>query len=787
MAASILNQKDPVSSTTLQSGDLAMFQRLGIAPELLVRARVERVTDREARDVYGIVGTGDMSGIVFPYFDPWDGHRVTARIRRDNPEIEAGKSKRKYIAPFGNRRHLYFPPTAKELLSDLSIPIVLVEAEKSSLALTAFSGRQGRELLAVAMGGCWGWRGRIGRAGNSSGQRVDELGALPELGICCNGRKVYVLLDCNVASNTRVEQARRALVDHLINQGADVSVADLPAVEGVNGPDDYISIAGDEGMHRVLELARPAQEVAIAEVKAAIAEILAAKPNVAADQMRRALDAVADVSDALQRTMLENQIAAAVRGVISKQVVVNEVSARRLQYEAERESANARDREIELRSMPVNGVELINQLEAFFAERAHLPGGAALLLAYFTLNTWTFQVFDTVPYLLLESAVPGCGKSTVIRLLATLSCRSRKASSLSEAVMFRLIDAEAPSLFVDEAEVIEGRSERAEALRAVAHEGYKRGGQVPRCTGDSHEVQWFDVYCPKVFAAIGGLTGALLDRCLVLHMEKAPKDRIRKSTRFRALIRDSQHLSRQLESYAIQAKDALLRLYEAEPDCGYWPSITDREAELWGPLLIHARLAGSTTEADLLEVVKRFSEVKAEIKSAELKIALTIELLNAISAHPGDTFAPGDLLIPLCQMEEWGRLLAQAKGRDEHAHRVAQASKIGYFLRAFRLLRNKGSSGNMEYERQAAISCLSAHVPSNPPNPPELPSPQSAMVGDASKNPPEDSEPTEALTIRSAETTKARAETSGVGIVGAGMSINEPLRHASGERLEGEL
>lgn len=75
--------------------------------------------------------------------------------------------------------------------------------------------------------------------------------------------------------------------------------------------------------------------------------------------------------------------------------------------------------------------------------------------------------------------------------------------------MFRLIDAESPTLLIDEAETIDGRSERAEVLRAIAHEGYKQGGQVPRCEGEDHEVRWFDVYCPKTFAAIGGLTGAL--------------------------------------------------------------------------------------------------------------------------------------------------------------------------------------------------------------------------------------------------------------------------------------
>lgn len=33
----------------------------------------------------------------------------------------------------------------------------------------------------------------------------------------------------------------------------------------------------------------------------------------------------------------------------------------------------------------------------------------------------------------------------------------------------------------------------------------------------------FQVYGPKVFSAIHGLKGALLDRCIIIHMERLPE------------------------------------------------------------------------------------------------------------------------------------------------------------------------------------------------------------------------------------------------------------------------
>ncbi len=123
---------------------------------------------QEPKSIYEMASR-DMSGIVFPYFDPVTSQRVTARLRRDNPEIEDGKAKNKYISAYADRRHLYFVPGSGDLLRDTAVPIVLVEAEKSALALTAWAERAGRKQLAVGLGGCWGFKGRIGKAPTPNG------------------------------------------------------------------------------------------------------------------------------------------------------------------------------------------------------------------------------------------------------------------------------------------------------------------------------------------------------------------------------------------------------------------------------------------------------------------------------------------------------------------------------------------------------------------------------------------------------------------------------------------
>jgi hypothetical protein len=229
-------------NSNLTADDLTAFERLGISEELLASAQVRRVTDHEARRDYGIKfsATCPLDGILLPYIDPRTGRRVTARLRRDHPETDSsGKPQSKYISAYGDRRHLYFPPDSTELLSEPSVPAVIVEAEKSALALSALAKRHGRRLLVIACGGCWGWRGRVGIEEGPNGEREEERGPLPDLDlIILEARQVIILFDANATTNPEVQRARSALAKELARRGATVCIANLPMIDGGNGPDD---------------------------------------------------------------------------------------------------------------------------------------------------------------------------------------------------------------------------------------------------------------------------------------------------------------------------------------------------------------------------------------------------------------------------------------------------------------------------------------------------------------------------------------------------------------------
>ena len=133
--------------TTLTDADLRSFSLFGIGPAILDENSVRRVTDSEARGLgFGGDHAGDMAGIFYPYHDPANGQRNTGRLRRDHPDIDGnGKQERKYLCPYGDKRHLYFPRGVADLLGDVTADVVLVESEKSALAMTAVGRRDGRK------------------------------------------------------------------------------------------------------------------------------------------------------------------------------------------------------------------------------------------------------------------------------------------------------------------------------------------------------------------------------------------------------------------------------------------------------------------------------------------------------------------------------------------------------------------------------------------------------------------------------------------------------------------
>jgi hypothetical protein len=207
----------------------AWANKFRIPTDMLNEAEVAHVTNDEARKDYGLRAPAgsDLTGLMFPYLND-KGEISYCRVRRDNYDEDEGEKKYHGNSSEDSERILYrLRGAAKQLEKGNTIP-VLVESEKAVLALTAWAQRMGREdLVFFGMGGAYGWKSK-------------EHGVLPDLALF-NGRKVIILLDANVNTNRSVRAARLELTAELHSREGTAFHANLPQMEGVNGPDDVLA------------------------------------------------------------------------------------------------------------------------------------------------------------------------------------------------------------------------------------------------------------------------------------------------------------------------------------------------------------------------------------------------------------------------------------------------------------------------------------------------------------------------------------------------------------------
>ena len=129
--------------------------------------------------------------------------------------MENGHPKNKYMASI-DPPHLYFVPGTEMFLDDITAMVVIVESEKAAMAVASAAQRAGRKVLPIGTGGCWGWRGRIGKTTDERGARVDETGVLPDFELVTwTEREVVILFDGNATTNPSIKAARWALAKEL--------------------------------------------------------------------------------------------------------------------------------------------------------------------------------------------------------------------------------------------------------------------------------------------------------------------------------------------------------------------------------------------------------------------------------------------------------------------------------------------------------------------------------------------------------------------------------------------
>ena len=237
--------------------------------------------------------------------------------------------------------------------------------------------------------------------------------------------------------------------------------------------------------------------------------------------------------------------------------------------------------------------EMLQAVRAFLSRHIVFTSEAqAIAVSLWVAHTWVIEAFSYTPYLHIWSPVKRCGKSRVFDCLGLLCANHWATVWPSEAVLFRKIQRDTPTLLLDEVDAvftIKNGDDGKEALRALLNAGFERRATVARCIGPDHKLMEFRVFCPKALAGIGKLPDTVSDRCIPVKMaRRKPGEHIEKFRR-----RDAEPVAKPITD-ALQAwsqKQAVIdKLREARPKMPN--ALNDRAADICEPLLAISDLAG---------------------------------------------------------------------------------------------------------------------------------------------------------------------------------------------------
>lgn len=230
------------------------------------------------------------------------------------------------------------------------------------------------------------------------------------------------------------------------------------------------------------------------------------------------------------------------------------------------------------------------------------------LLTLWAAHTHLVMETYTSPRLVLDSPVPGSGKTTTLEHLERLCNHPVQMASLSSpALLTRMLDAGMRTVLIDEADrSLSPDKDGVAELLAVLNSGYKRGGTRPVLipTKDGWRVSEMPTYSPVAMAGNSpNLPEDTRSRCIrVLLMPDT--DGTAEESDWEWIDEEARALGRRLADWADLVRDTVRLTRPDLPE-----GIRGRARERWSPLKRVAVAAGgrwpTTVDALALEDLQR--------------------------------------------------------------------------------------------------------------------------------------------------------------------------------------
>jgi hypothetical protein len=290
----------------------------------------------------------------------------------------------------------------------------------------------------------------------------------------------------------------------------------------------------------------------------------------------------------------------------------------------------------------VDGSIVLDEVSQTFDRYVVLPAGAADALALWCVHAHAFQASLCSPRLNIQSPEKGCGKTTLRDVISMFVPRPLLTENLTVAVLFRLVEAQAPTILADE---YDSWLKDNEELRGLINAGHRRGATVFRCEGEKRTVRSFAAFAPAVLCGIGALPGTLHDRSIVIRLERAKPGELQKRFDSRYTLTERE-LCRKLARWTA---DNLARLESADPALP--DGVFNRLADNWRPLFAIAEIAGGDWPRRAAAALAQLT-AKVDMDAEGVGTMLLADIRDIFDRTEVDPIPAADIVEALVEMED---------------------------------------------------------------------------------------------------------------------------------------
>jgi hypothetical protein len=279
--------------------------------------------------------------------------------------------------------------------------------------------------------------------------------------------------------------------------------------------------------------------------------------------------------------------------------------------------------------------------------------------------------FESTPRLAALSPEPGSGKTRLLEAIEVLVPKPVFAVNITGSALFRMVAQGNATLLLDEADTYLGHDvvKQHEDIRALVNAGHRRSGVAYRTemNGKKGEVVAFPAFAPCAIAGSGDLPDTILDRSVVIAMKRrAPHEKVT-PFREREARNRAEPLRAELVKWAIANHGELA---EARPEMP--KGISDRNADVWEPLIVIGDMAGGSWARRIREAAVDLTNARRD-RDPSLGMQLLADCFTVFEARvPADRLRTGDLLAGFVALDErpWSNLRGEPLDARGLAYRL---------------------------------------------------------------------------------------------------------------------